>query len=472
MNIQVSIDSHSAADSRASDRPANILIVANFSGCNAPSGPESDQEFIGNIAKLDPYDIDSAISHISPRVTFDGEGRSITIAIQEIDDFHPDALYRNLDIFSLTGDLKMALSDPAKAPQALVIASELTGVALPEAADILQPVKPEDEEEDMFSRLLGRSRDNSPATSDKVKKLLHEALGSDAIAPVPANTRLMQEAINQLEQSAMRDLLGNRALRVVEAAWRSTEWFGQHIESDDGINIWLFDVGDAAPDSWIPQAQSRIRQSLAGEAISMIAVLDDFSDSDESAMQLRALDEFASAAACTVLTGADARLAGLRGSLDTHFAVDASDIECDQSEFVRQMRSGMSAAVGLGFPRMILRQPYGKRSDPVDAFEFEELDSNPDHEAFFWVSAAIGLAAVWLAQYQAQSSDLHICDLPLVTYDDGSGQSIKPPSEIYLSDSAAEAILTNGVIPLIGRRGDTSVRIPRLQSMANPPTGL
>ena len=65
------------------------------------------------------------------------------------------------------------------------------------------------------------------------------------------------------------------------------------------------------------------------------------------------------------------------------------------------------------------------------------------------------------------TNTLVIDDALLVTYDDGSGQAIKPPTGAYMTDSAAEVLLARGVVPLLAQRGGTDIRVPRLQSMAH-----
>jgi type VI secretion system protein ImpC len=471
MKIQVSTGGKSAREPLTGQQHATIVIVANFSGQHARIKPASEQSSPGKMFNLDPYDIDASIHLFAPVITIDDSAQTLDIRINEIDDFHPDALYRKLDIFAVTRALKQALSDPEKAPRALEIAGKLTGSKVVDAAPSPEADSEDNPDADMFLRLLGRRAGGSTVVSQTVDKLLADVVSKDVITETPTSVTHMQQQLDELDQEAMRALLRNNAFRDVEAAWRSVEWLGQHIESDEHVQIWLLDAGAASPVDWAPEAHSLIRRSLAGEAVSMIAVLNDFSDTDESVVQLQALSELAAAATCPVLSGADARLAGLEGDLNTHLAVDASDISCDQSQSTRTLRSN-APVIGLGFPRLLLRQPYGKRSDPVDGFEFEELESKPEHEAFFWVSSAIGLALVWLARHLGYAPDLEISGIPMVTYDDGSGQAIKPSAEVYLSDSAAEALLSNGFMPLVSRRGDTCVKVTRLQSIGDPPAAL
>ena len=43
-----------------------------------------------------------------------------------------------------------------------------------------------------------------------------------------------------------------------------------------------------------------------------------------------------------------------------------------------------AAYIGLALPRFLLRLPYGADTEPVEAFDFEEMSSPFDHESFLW----------------------------------------------------------------------------------------
>src|SRR6202035_176342 len=47
-----------------------------------------------------------------------------------------------------------------------------------------------------------------------------------------------------------------------------------------------------------------------------------------------------------------------------------------------------AAHLGLAMPRFLLRQPYGKGSDPIESFEFEEMTTLPEHESYLWGNPA------------------------------------------------------------------------------------
>ena len=44
-------------------------------------------------------------------------------------------------------------------------------------------------------------------------------------------------------------------------------------------------------------------------------------------------------------------------------------------------------------PRFLARLPYGARTDPVEAFDFEEQTDGPDGSRHLWANAAYAMAA-------------------------------------------------------------------------------
>jgi predicted component of type VI protein secretion system len=140
----------------------------------------------------------------------------------------------------------------------------------------------------------------------------------------------------------------------------------------------------------------------------------------------------------------------------------------------------MSAAgsLGLALPRMMLRLPYGKDAATVEAFGFEELPPGSGHEAYLWGNPAVAcvylLGRAFSRSGWELSGDLEteIEELPAHVYHEGGESRIKPCAEVLLSNRAAEAILGRGLMPLLSVRDRDMVRLPRLQSLAEPLTAL
>ena len=207
-------------------------------------------------------------------------------------------------------------------------------------------------------------------------------------------------------------------------------------------------------DSWSAELARHVTAG-PGSAAALV-VLRDYSAAEQS--QLESLARLAATLNTVAFAGAENSIAGLDGDISKAVALDASDFASAEGGVPGPFTN--LANVVLGFPNVLLRQPYGKRSDPIDAFDFDELGTRPDHDAFLWGSASIVTALMWL------TDTLIIDDALLVTYDDGGSQAIKPPTGAYISDSAAEVLLARGIVPLLAQRGGTDIRAPRLQSMA------
>src|SRR5690606_29907948 len=51
-----------------------------------------------------------------------------------------------------------------------------------------------------------------------------------------------------------------------------------------------------------------------------------------------------------------------------------------------------SKYIGLAMPRFLGRLPYGAKTDPVEAFDFEEDTEGADSNKYSWVNAAFAMA--------------------------------------------------------------------------------
>jgi type VI secretion system ImpC/EvpB family protein len=130
-----------------------------------------------------------------------------------------------------------------------------------------------------------------------------------------------------------------------------------------------------------------------------------------------------------------------------------------------------ASSLGLVLPRFLLRQPYGSQSDPIDAFPFEELTSESGHEDYLWGNSAILCAQLFIESFLSEGWDLNLAgygevnELPVHQYTAHGQRQIKPCAEAWLSDRAGEAILEQGLIPILSIKNRDAVKIPRLQSI-------
>jgi type VI secretion system protein ImpC len=130
--------------------------------------------------------------------------------------------------------------------------------------------------------------------------------------------------------------------------------------------------------------------------------------------------------------------------------------------------------LGLVFPRVLLRQPYGKGSDAVESFPFEELSGEAAHESFLWGGGAIVCGWLLAAAFRAEgwaftaSGSGELEELPVYKFTQDGETVVKPCAEVWLTDRAGERILEHGLMPLLSIKGRGAVRLANVQSVAAP----
>jgi type VI secretion system protein ImpC len=136
--------------------------------------------------------------------------------------------------------------------------------------------------------------------------------------------------------------------------------------------------------------------------------------------------------------------------------------------------SAVAPFIGLAMPRVLGRVPYGKRSDPIERFDFSELSIGPAHSDFLWINPAfacvqlIGAAFAEASWKLSLSGEHALSDLPLAMYHDGFDPQLKPCAEVALDYHSAEYMLDQGYMGLVSHRSEASLRLPRFQSIAKP----
>jgi len=137
-----------------------------------------------------------------------------------------------------------------------------------------------------------------------------------------------------------------------------------------------------------------------------------------------------------------------------------------------------AAYVGLALPRFLLRLPYGPDTDPLEGFEFEEMPGDPVHEEYLWGNPAAACACLLAQGFAASGWEMRpgavreIPGLPLHVYESGGERRVLPCAEVLLTERAAEAIMGQGIMPLLSFQGRDTVLLARFQSIADPPARL
>jgi type VI secretion system protein ImpC len=134
--------------------------------------------------------------------------------------------------------------------------------------------------------------------------------------------------------------------------------------------------------------------------------------------------------------------------------------------------------IGLAMPRFLARLPYGSKTDPVEAFDFEEETESADSSKYVWANSAYAMALNinrsfkmygWCSRIRGIESGGAVEGLPTHTFptDDG-GVDMKCPTEIAISDRREAELSKIGLMPLIHKKNSDFAAFIGAQSLQKP----
>lgn len=436
-----------------SDHPFRIALVGTFSGRSTRSAP----------ILVDPDNFERVMDRLGAAVDLPAG----TVRIRELDDFHPDRLYRNLELFR---SLDAAREE---------IAHAKTLPSTPAAADSKAPERPRIASGSLLDQIAEATEPTpvaTPAVSARDEKAWDDAIRK-IVEPhiIPKADPNRQQLIAQIDRAAaeqMRAVLHWPAFQALEAAWRSLFLLFRQVETGVDLKIYLIDYTQAEVFE-DPSSLARLFTDLpVGEdPWSLIVGLYDFSPRERDCNVLARLAEIARRAKAPFLSAIDMRLFGCESIAQTPDPDDWKQPlnDADRRAWQQLRLSPDAEWLGLATPRFLLRLPYGKKTSPIDAFDFEEMPKGPEHDAYLWGNPAVACACMLGQSFNIDRWDLRpgsvsrIEGLPVHT---DPLREPTPQAEIWMTDRLASAMLDEGVMPLASIKHSDSAQIVRFQSIA------
>lgn len=431
-----------AAGARRGRGPLRLLVVGDFSARPAAERrPLADRP----THRVDVDNLDEVVARLAPRI----ETTAGRVDFSQLDDFHPDALYRRLPLFDV---LRLERARPPAQ------AADLLGALLGQGA------------------AAGTPKPSAPSTG--LEALLQRVVAPHIVPDTRAETQAYLTAVDSAIAEQMRRLLHDPAFQALEAAWRGVQWLIGSLELDEDLQLHLFDVSREELLADVVASQGRLAETglhraLAdrwrgvpgGEPWHLLAGQYRFGPSDTDIGLLAALGLVASQAGGPWIAEGDRTLAGAA--------------EDPALAGWRALRGSEAAPwIGLAAPRVLLRLPYGKAHDPVVSFAFEEFEGAPVHGHFLWGNPALAVALLVGRAFTLNGWDFEpgdereIGDLPAYTYTQDGERELQACAEQYLGEEGGNALLQAGLMPVLSHRHRNAVTVMRFQSVAEPVRSL
>lgn len=490
-----------------SETPFRIAILGDFSGrANHHLMEIGDALARKRPVLVDRDNFDSIFAKISPRLdlVLGGEGGQETaLKFGELEDFHPDQLFRQAQLFSKLRETRDRLSDPAtfaRTAEEIGIAGARGSVAPParhephsvSSADVQQVVSGSLLDQ-MAEETEARAGQSVPSRApDPWASFLHKIVAPHVVSKADPRQAEVVALIDRATSAQMCALLHLPELQALEAAWRAVFFLVRNIETHDRLKLFLIDVSKEELERDLGSSQDLSSTGIyrllvektvgtpGAEPWAILAGNFTFEPSQRDATLLTNMAKVAAFAGAPFLGGASPHLLGCESVADLP----------DPRQWTRQPTPEAAAAwatlrglhearyVGLGLPRFLLRLPYGKDTYSTELFEFEELPDSAAHEDYLWANPAFAAVLLLAQAFTEQGWHLRpgtaseIDGLPIHTRTVEGELRNTPCAEVLMTQSAAERIMELGFMPLASLKDQSAVRLIRFQSFSEPPSAL
>ena len=473
------------------DDPFVIGVLADLSGQAAEGLPPLQARAF---RQIDIDNFEECLARIKPRLAFDvantltGEGHlSVETVFERMEDFSPDGvaaqvteLSRLLAVRPNLASILRNMSADGQPPD--VIAEIVKGQATTDAS-AKEPPRPTTEEEDQgkstLADLLGGdvkarpdpARDKARSAADAIAR---RALDSsrDQVIPQGVNETVasITAEIDRRLSAQVNAVIHHPAFQRLEAAWRGLRHLVNNVETDETVMIRVLDVsrnallrdidGSSADTSALfNKVHTQEAATVGGEPFACLVADLAFSPNAEDLSLLGRLADVAFAAGAPLLAGAAPELLGLCSWREMAGAGPLHGVAVPEADAWNAFRAcDASSHAYLTAPRVLGRAPYGKKTEPVEAFDFEEAVGEGGVRCL-WCNAAwtlaVSLAAAferhgWSATGAAVSRGCAVEELP--SYYDRETEEIVGPTEVPMPDTRAGELAQRGFTPLVSGR--------------------
>ena len=463
------------------ESPFHLAVIGDFSvRANRMALYTADELAVlkGHNVDVDTAEDLPARFKINIELDLAGDDKVIRFEPRCIEDFHPDEIVEEFEIFDELKALRSSLKNPGTFSGAAATIDEWLenkGEKPVSQRNSRGSVIAVDKKLSDFSALIDRPVEEHEEADD-----LSELIGK-MVSPYikPADNPQLDDYLEIVEEvmtTTLRKILQNADFQALESVWRVIDMLSRRIETSTSLKITLYDISaeDFARDLSATNKLEEtglyrlfVENALQDEGVgtpSAIVGLYTFDMTPPHAELLGRMSKICAHAHAPFLT-----------SLDRNNANRKFDELPKITEKTWQSLKAMpeSNYIGLSLPRFMLRMPYGAKTDPIDAFDFEEFDEKIGLKAMLWGNPAALVGLVLAKDYETNGggmrpgSILTINDMPFHYVHDQYGDQVALPcTDRMISHRSAEPLMRQRFMPIVSMKGQPEVRIASLSGLA------
>jgi len=315
-------------------------------------------------------------------------------------------------------------------------------------------------------------------------------IGSDVVASIEA----MIAALDAKLSEQVNLILHHAEFQQLESAWRGLSYLVNNTETDEMLKIRVFNISKVDVGKTLKKFkgtawdQSPLFKKIyeeeygqfGGEPFGCLVGDYYFDHTPPDVEWLGEMAKVSAAAHTPFLAASSPALMQFESWQELANPRDLTKIfTTPEYAAWRSLRESDDARyIGLAMPRFLARQPYGSRTNPVEAFDFEEDTAGAQHDKYAWANSAYAMAVNinrsfkeygWCSRIRGIESGGAVEGLPTHTFptDDG-GVDMKCPTEIAISDRREAELAKNGFMPLVHKKNSDFAAFIGAQSLQKP----
>ncbi len=341
---------------------------------------------------------------------------------------------------------------------------------------------------------VARSEDEKTRAKDLIAEFVSQVMDESIVVSddIAAGIDARIAEIDGLLSEQLNEIMHAEPFQKLEASWRGLHYLVHQSETGTSLKLTVFNATKKelikdfkrAPEfdqsSVFKKVYEEEYGTFGGTPYGALVGDFEFGNHPEDIFLLEQFSHVAAAAHAPFISAASSQMFGWDHFTDLSGPRDLAKI-FDTTEYAKWKsfrESEDSRYVGLTLPHVLGRLPYGSKTVPVEAFNFEEDVDGKHHDKYLWTNAAYAVAARltdafakygWCTAIRGVEGGGLIEGLPTHTFSTDEGEvALKCPTEIAITDRREKELADLGFIPLVHCKGTDYAAVFSTQSAQKP----
>jgi type VI secretion system protein ImpC len=482
------------------DPPFHILFMGDYSGRQNLLGNFNSGSGKHPVFEIDRDNFEDVMGklNITLRLDLSAKGHDyLTLNFRELDDFHPDQIFRQIPLFSDLRDTRQRLLDPNSFESA---AREVRSWFEKDEDDpSVENISAKgDSEPESSGNLLDDilsgnktdidSYETPPTKSVELNKFIKDIVRPHIIHTDEDEQASLLEIVDETTGELMRGIIHHKDFQELEAAWRSLYFVVRKTETNKDLKLFVMDiskdevadnlksVSDLTDSVLYRQLVIEKSQKVDNEPWALLCGNYEFALNVDDVATLIRMAKIGNTLTAPFITQIRPQMLGIDSLAEKPSSSDwnLSD-ETNESKLWTMLRTIPEAAsLGLGLPGFLTRLPYGEQTEPTEAFSFEEFTEISEHTNYVWGNPSFAYALLHAQSFSSYGWEMsnrvfnEIEGLPTHIYSEDGEAKTKSCAEINMTHEGCNVLIEQGLMPLLSFRNSDSIKFAEFQSIKFP----